>query len=543
MSAWSSSANTLASGAGFDLTQYQRIIYVLPSNTQCPVAGSGEVGVTPSRAWIFRCSQADAYAHELGHNLGLGHANTATTTYADTSDIMGYSGYMYLKQVNGPHKAQLGWLPPANVSTVTQSGTYDIGPLELDPQQLSLPQTIRVAKPDTQSYYYLSYRQPLGFDANLSSSYLNRLTIHRYSGSRTADTALLQTLSANGFSYTDTVNNIKFTQLSFSPDKVTVQIDLSQTCQQSAPLVNLSPMTQSGAPGTTLSYTVTMSNSDRTACPSSQFNLTPSLPLGWSGNLTMTSISLAPGQSSTATLTVTAPSNTASASYGIAVKVSDPASALHSASAGGTFVVSNCIRSTPLLQLLPSIQSSSTGSTLSYVATLTNQDSTDCAATTFNMASVYPSGWTGNLSNSNLLLSPGQKADTTFNLSPPGGISAGSYSFTISTQSSSSTLHAISAAGTYQATTAGDAQAPTVPVGLSGKSGRKQINLSWNASTDNVMVTSYNIWRNGLKIGTVSTTSYSDKAVVNGQSYIYTVSASDAAGNTSAQSAALTVTK
>ena len=41
-----------------------------------------------------------------------------------------------------------------------------------------------------------------------------------------------------------------------------------------------------------------------------------------------------------------------------------------------------------------------------------------------------------------------------------------------------------------------------------------QINLAWAASTDNVAVTGYKIYRNGTQITTSTTTSYSDGDLV-----------------------------
>lgn len=84
-----------------------------------------------------------------------------------------------------------------------------------------------------------------------------------------------------------------------------------------------------------------------------------------------------------------------------------------------------------------------------------------------------------------------------------------------------------------------DTTAPSTPVGLSMASNTlTSVTLAWTASTDNVGVTGYNIFRNGTKVGTSSATGYSDTGLTPGTSYSYRVSAYDAAGNTSAQSAA-----
>jgi len=68
-----------------------------------------------------------------------------------------------------------------------------------------------------------------------------------------------------------------------------------------------------------------------------------------------------------------------------------------------------------------------------------------------------------------------------------------------------------------------------------------QITLAWTASTDNVGVAGYDIYRNGTKIGTSTTNSYVDAGLSPG-SYTYTVDAYDAAGNVSARSLGTTST-
>jgi len=69
-----------------------------------------------------------------------------------------------------------------------------------------------------------------------------------------------------------------------------------------------------------------------------------------------------------------------------------------------------------------------------------------------------------------------------------------------------------------------------------------QIKLSWNASTDNVGVTGYDVYRGGTLIATSLTTSYSDSGLSASTTYTYTVAAFDAAENTSAQSASASAT-
>ena len=94
-------------------------------------------------------------------------------------------------------------------------------------------------------------------------------------------------------------------------------------------------------------------------------------------------------------------------------------------------------------------------------------------------------------------------------------------------------------------TPAPDTQAPTLPTGLTAPAaGATSVSLAWNASTDNVGVTGYTVYRNGSQLATVSgsTLTYTDTTVAAATSYSYTVDAFDAAGNHSAQSAPATVT-
>ena len=66
--------------------------------------------------------------------------------------------------------------------------------------------------------------------------------------------------------------------------------------------------------------------------------------------------------------------------------------------------------------------------------------------------------------------------------------------------------------------------------------------LSWTASSDNVGVTGYQIYRNGTPVGTSASTTYTDQGLTAATAYGYAVRATDAAGNLSASSNAVTAT-
>lgn len=91
--------------------------------------------------------------------------------------------------------------------------------------------------------------------------------------------------------------------------------------------------------------------------------------------------------------------------------------------------------------------------------------------------------------------------------------------------------------------TLADTTAPSVPTNLTSPSQTTtSVSLTWSASTDNVAVSGYKIYRNGTQVSTSSVASFTDTGLLNGTSYTYTVAAYDAAGNTSAQSVSKTVT-
>jgi chitodextrinase len=68
------------------------------------------------------------------------------------------------------------------------------------------------------------------------------------------------------------------------------------------------------------------------------------------------------------------------------------------------------------------------------------------------------------------------------------------------------------------------------------------VNFSWSASTDNVGVAGYKVYRNASQVGTTAQTSYNDTGLSSGSTYQYTVAAYDAANNQSSQSSALSAT-
>ena len=98
-------------------------------------------------------------------------------------------------------------------------------------------------------------------------------------------------------------------------------------------------------------------------------------------------------------------------------------------------------------------------------------------------------------------------------------------------------VDAVPNAGAYSAVvpvSTPDGTAPSVPGGLNASViSEYRIDLSWNASSDNVGVTGYKVYRDGVPMTIVGGTSYSADVLVPSTTYSFQVSALDAAGNES----------
>jgi gametolysin peptidase M11 len=226
--AWGALADAEAQKAGIDLSGYTEKVYVIPSDPCGKERGYATIGGSPGLAWIAICHDPEVFTHEMGHNLGMAHARTLTNEYGDESDIMGNTT-VGLRNLDAPHRDQFNWIPAANLLNITASGTYTIAPLELGPSQTSLPQALKIFKPDTNEYYYFSFRQPIGYDTLLptlnSGTYTGGVSVHRFAGPNANDvhTFFLQALT-DGASFTDSVNKLTVTQISHerSGAKVTI---------------------------------------------------------------------------------------------------------------------------------------------------------------------------------------------------------------------------------------------------------------------------------------------------------------------------------
>jgi RHS repeat-associated protein len=146
------------------------------------------------------------------------------------------------------------------------------------------------------------------------------------------------------------------------------------------------------------------------------------------------------------------------------------------------------------------------------------------------------SPWTAVAAQTNSFVS----AASAWRITSATGAYSASWTLGAATPGYDGTIVALKGAGP-----AADTTAPTTPTGVVASAvSPTQVNLSWTASTDNVAVTAYTIYRGGAKLSVVagSVTSFTDHSPVPATAYAYTVAAADAAANASAQSAAANAT-
>ncbi|MGR9054235.1 MAG: hypothetical protein ACU84J_16470 [Gammaproteobacteria bacterium] len=426
--AWADAVEAKAAADGIDLSGFNRKVYVLPKNS-CMADGIGTVGGNlTSQSWIFRCEVPSLYGHEIGHNLYMGHAASLLSEYGDHSDVMGLTnGWTHS---NAPHKEQMGWLPQQQILPISQPGIYDISPLEEDPSTAVAAQILKIAKPDTNEYYYLSYRRAIDSFSSLESKYRDQTSIHQYKGDASPNNTYFHDALADGELFSDTANGITVTQISHTPDSATVEIQFDSNCTAGAPNLNISPTAQIGSAGMKLEYQVTLLNNDSRQCPQSTFDLA--------------------------------------------------------------------------------------------------------------LAADLPAELSGYFIPGNLTLSPGASGTATLSVTSSGTAPNGDYSATVQTQDSWNSMHNRSQIVTYTVQT--DNQPPSTPSGISATEKRRQIDLSWTSSIDNVGVAGYTLWRNGIALVNVNGTSFSDTNVSSGSTYEYYVTAYDDMGNISTPSSSVTVT-
>jgi hypothetical protein len=347
---------------GYDKNSYDYVSYIFPpiwtQDGRCWWTGVGG-----TNGWILNGvnTNTGTAIHEMGHSFTLPHAGRircgllsmddySSCTILSTGDQFSKMSYVSDNQFNGVEKVKLGW---ANFQDIVTDGVYTVGVLEND-QGIN---ALKIYKPDTQDWYYVSYRQPLGnFDANLPARATWGASIHAQlldlewiplavdMNPSTTDIEVL----ADGQTFTDTLNGITIRQLSHDSMGVILDIDVPQGCVLANPLLQIKYNTNiKRAAGGMAEYYFNLTNNNNNICPPSQFDFSADfagLPPGWSASFVPDSQALF-SQDNTGDQSllarITSPSDIPVGTYTITIKAQDRMNPAYSDTAQVTYQVVN----------------------------------------------------------------------------------------------------------------------------------------------------------------------------------------------------------
>ena len=228
------------------------------------------------------------------------------------------------------------------------------------------------------------------------------------------------------------------------------QFTTQTACTRADPSVSLTPSSQTGDPGQQLTYTITVTNNDNSACGASTFNLSNSCPSGWTCSRSASSLSISPGSQSTAYLYVTSASGVSAGNYTVSATATNSGATSYTGTGNATYAVAiPCTRADPSVSLTPSSQTGDPGQQLTYTITVTNNDNSACGASTFNLSNSCPSGWTCSRSASSLSISPGSQSTAYLYVTSASGVSAGNYTVSATATNSGATSYTGTGNATY----------------------------------------------------------------------------------------------
>jgi uncharacterized membrane protein len=224
-------------------------------------------------------------------------------------------------------------------------------------------------------------------------------------------------------------------------------------CTRAAPSLSLTGPSTAVLAGTSVDYTVSVGNNDSSACATTNFNLAASVPSGWTGALAATTLNLVPGATVSTTLRVTSAGNAPAAGYTIGAGVSSAVGVIHTSSTSASYAVAApppvCSRAAPSMSLTGPSAAVPAGTSVDYIVSIGNNDSSACATTSFSLAASVPSGWTGALAATTLNLAPGATGSTTLRVTSASNAPAAGYSIGAGASSLVGVIHTANVSATY----------------------------------------------------------------------------------------------
>jgi uncharacterized delta-60 repeat protein len=163
-----SDARTLATDAGYNLANYDRIGVVFTSLSR--IVGSnltygGLASLQGKEFWSNGNTNFGNISHEIGHSYGLNHASSWAVTdgnpvspngnrgeYGDQTDVMG-NGEDITTQFSHWNRSIAQWLPDAAVTTISSGGTYRVHRFDSISANLTNPLALKIVRNRTQDYW------------------------------------------------------------------------------------------------------------------------------------------------------------------------------------------------------------------------------------------------------------------------------------------------------------------------------------------------------------------------------------------------------
>ena len=266
--------NVAQSVHGYDLSKYDFFFVCTGGRPSYGYAGLGYVGGV---GYHLANSYFDVRtsAHELGHNLGLSHANWFDTAgrstigagsneeYGDPFDTMGGSGGGS-RHFSASFKNRLDWIPASDALTVTASGTYRLHAHDITTAPVGL-RAIRLNRSGGDPYW-VEFRQL--WTAN--KALMNGVNIRRAGGS----SQLLDMTPGSsagkddhsliiGRTFSDVGNSVHVTPLrkgNTHPESIDLQINVGAFAGNQPPVVTVSGGPLTAAIGQTITLTATASD-------------------------------------------------------------------------------------------------------------------------------------------------------------------------------------------------------------------------------------------------------------------------------------------